>query len=149
MRIARFAAGGEVRYGVVASAGVPAEGSEIAELAGHPLGAMGSIRLTGTRYSLADVRLLAPSCPARSWRSARIMPRTRGRWAARLPDEPVIFLKPSTSVIGPADPIIRPAGLSQRVDFEGELAVVIGKIARNLRPSGPWMRSSATPAPTT
>jgi 2-keto-4-pentenoate hydratase/2-oxohepta-3-ene-1,7-dioic acid hydratase in catechol pathway len=48
------------------------------------------------------------------------------------PPEPVIFLKPSTAVIGPGDFITRPAGLSERVDFEGELAVVIGRICRDV-----------------
>jgi 2-keto-4-pentenoate hydratase/2-oxohepta-3-ene-1,7-dioic acid hydratase in catechol pathway len=154
MRIARFAAGGEVRYGVVASAGADsahgngtgapaegpeaegpeAEGSEIAELAGHPLGTMGSIRLTGTRYSLADVRLLAPIVPSKVVAIGKNYAAHAREMGGEAPDEPVIFLKPSTSVIGPADAIIRPASLSQRVDFEGELAVVIGKIARNLPP---------------
>ena len=154
MRIARFAAGGEVRYGVVAGAGAdsahgngtgtPAEGPEaegpeakepeIAELAGHPLGTMGAIRLTGTRYSLADVRLLAPIVPSKVVAIGKNYAAHAREMGGEAPDEPVIFLKPSTSVIGPDDTIIRPAALSQRVDFEGELAVVIGKIARNLPP---------------
>ena len=50
------------------------------------------------------------------------------------PDEPVIFLKPSTSVIGPGDPVARPVKLSERVDFEGELAVVIGRLCRDVPP---------------
>src|ERR1700722_8761570 len=108
MRIARFAVGGEARYGVVASAGVPAEGSEIAELAGHPLGAMGSIRLTGTRYSLADVRLLAPTAPGKGVPTAKNSAAPARQMGGEAPHEPVLFLKPSPSVIGPADPIIRP-----------------------------------------
>jgi 2-keto-4-pentenoate hydratase/2-oxohepta-3-ene-1,7-dioic acid hydratase in catechol pathway len=48
-----------------------------------------------------------------------------------VPEEPIIFLKPSTSVVGPDDPIIYPAGVD-RVDFEGELAVIVGKMARRL-----------------
>src|SRR4030095_63576 len=48
-----------------------------------------------------------------------------------VPEEPIIFLKPSTSVVGPGDPIIYPAGVD-RVDFEGELAVIVGKMARRL-----------------
>jgi 2-keto-4-pentenoate hydratase/2-oxohepta-3-ene-1,7-dioic acid hydratase in catechol pathway len=51
------------------------------------------------------------------------------------PAEPLIFLKPSTSVIGPGDPIVRPARLSQRVDFEGELAIVFGRLCRDV-PAG-------------
>ncbi|MFL6296837.1 MAG: fumarylacetoacetate hydrolase family protein, partial [Actinomycetes bacterium] len=49
------------------------------------------------------------------------------------PPEPVIFLKPSTSVVGPGDPIVRPVGVG-RVDFEGELAVIVGKLVRRLAP---------------
>jgi 2-keto-4-pentenoate hydratase/2-oxohepta-3-ene-1,7-dioic acid hydratase in catechol pathway len=48
------------------------------------------------------------------------------------PDEPVIFLKPSTSVAGPVDAIVRPVRLSKQVDFEGELAVVIGRLCREV-----------------
>jgi 2-keto-4-pentenoate hydratase/2-oxohepta-3-ene-1,7-dioic acid hydratase in catechol pathway len=47
------------------------------------------------------------------------------------PAEPVLFLKPSTSVIGPGAPIVYPA-LSRQVDYEGELAVVIGRLCRDV-----------------
>ena len=144
MRIARFAAGGEARYGVMASTGseaargngtgAPSDGHEIAELAGHPLGAMESIRFTGTRYPLADVRLLAPVVPGKVVAIGKNYAAHAREMGGEPPAEPVIFLKPSTSVVGPADAIVRPVGLSQRVDFEGELAVVIGKIARDLPP---------------
>jgi 2-keto-4-pentenoate hydratase/2-oxohepta-3-ene-1,7-dioic acid hydratase in catechol pathway len=50
---------------------------------------------------------------------------------AEVPAEPVIFLKPSTAVIGPGDPIVRP-GWVGRVDYEGELAVIVGKLVRRL-----------------
>jgi 2-keto-4-pentenoate hydratase/2-oxohepta-3-ene-1,7-dioic acid hydratase in catechol pathway len=46
-----------------------------------------------------------------------------------LPEEPILFLKPSTSVIGPGDAIVMPA-CSSRVDYEAELAIVMGKTAR-------------------
>lgn len=52
--------------------------------------------------------------------------------ATKVPDEPVIFLKPPSSLIGPGDPIVKPAGV-ERVDYEAELAVVIGR--RLKRPS--------------
>ena len=50
------------------------------------------------------------------------------------PAEPVIFLKPSTAVTGPGDPITRPVKISDRTDFEGELAVVIGRLCRDVPP---------------
>jgi 2-keto-4-pentenoate hydratase/2-oxohepta-3-ene-1,7-dioic acid hydratase in catechol pathway len=147
MRIARFAVGGEARYGVVQGPGsdsargngtgapadgAEADGAEIAELAGHPLGAMESIRFTGTRYQLADVRLLAPVVPGKVVAIGRNYAAHAQEMGNEIPAEPIIFLKPSTSVIGPSDAIVRPVSLSERVDFEGELAVVIGKIARHL-----------------
>jgi 2-keto-4-pentenoate hydratase/2-oxohepta-3-ene-1,7-dioic acid hydratase in catechol pathway len=48
------------------------------------------------------------------------------------PPEPIIFLKPSTAVCGPGDPIFRPTAISERVDFEGELAVVIGRLCNQV-----------------
>jgi 2-keto-4-pentenoate hydratase/2-oxohepta-3-ene-1,7-dioic acid hydratase in catechol pathway len=52
------------------------------------------------------------------------------------PSEPVIFMKPPTSVLAPGGTIIRPA-ISQRVDYEGELAIVIGREAKNV-PASRW-----------
>jgi 2-keto-4-pentenoate hydratase/2-oxohepta-3-ene-1,7-dioic acid hydratase in catechol pathway len=48
------------------------------------------------------------------------------------PSEPIIFLKPSTAVLAPGGTIVRPA-MSQRVDHEGELAIVIGAVGKNVR----------------
>jgi 2-keto-4-pentenoate hydratase/2-oxohepta-3-ene-1,7-dioic acid hydratase in catechol pathway len=50
----------------------------------------------------------------------------------QVPEEPLLFLKPSTAVIGPGD-LIRLLPISRRVDSEGELAVVIGRLARGVR----------------
>ncbi len=52
-----------------------------------------------------------------------------------LPNEPMLFLKPPSSVIGPADGIVYPSHMSRRVDYEGELAVVIGTRTRHVEPS--------------
>jgi 2-keto-4-pentenoate hydratase/2-oxohepta-3-ene-1,7-dioic acid hydratase in catechol pathway len=49
----------------------------------------------------------------------------------QLPDEPLLFLKPPSALIGPGQPIVRPSGY-ERVDYEGELAIVIGKRARHV-----------------
>jgi 2-keto-4-pentenoate hydratase/2-oxohepta-3-ene-1,7-dioic acid hydratase in catechol pathway len=48
-----------------------------------------------------------------------------------VPDEPLLFLKPSTAILQPGQPIVRPRGW-ERVDFEGELGVVIGKTCRRV-----------------
>src|ERR1051325_7238084 len=143
MRIARFAFGGDVHYGVVDSAGPDgtqagvvsgADGLQIAELAGHPFGAADAIRFTGVRYPVADVRLLAPVLPTKVVAIGKNYADHAREMGGEPPDEPVIFLKPSTSVTGPGDPVARPVKLSERVDFEGELAVVIGRLCRDVPP---------------
>jgi 2-keto-4-pentenoate hydratase/2-oxohepta-3-ene-1,7-dioic acid hydratase in catechol pathway len=144
MRIARFAAGDQVAYGVVDSpspagtqgngAGAAEQGLQIAELAGHPFGAADSIRFTGKRFEVADVRLLTPVVPSKVLAIGRNYAAHAKELGNEVPAEPLVFLKPSTSVSGPGDPIVRPARLSKRVDFEGELAVVIGRVSRNVPP---------------
>ncbi len=149
MRIVRFMVEGETdetnaRFGVVGnriSDGArgngfdgSAEGPVVAELAGHPLGAVESIRLTGTSYALDDVRLLIPVVPRKIVAIGRNYAAHVQEMGNEVPAEPVLFLKPPTALCHPGDAIERPADLSQRVDFEGELAVVIGKPARRITP---------------
>lgn len=55
--------------------------------------------------------------------------------AMSYPDEPILFLKATTSIAGPEDPIALPAAGSERVDYEGELAIVIGRKAKNISPA--------------
>ena len=54
-----------------------------------------------------------------------------------VPDEPLLFFKPPSSLIGDGDTIVMPA-VSKRVDFEGEIGVIMGKEARNLAASEVW-----------
>ncbi len=134
MRVARFAAGDEVSYGLVGTAREGGGGQIIAELAGHPLGGGAeSTRLTGTTYPLADVRLLAPVLPS------KVIGFGLASDAAGGPDDGlhgrVMYLKPSTAVCGPADIVRYPAELTRQVDAEGELAVVIGRLCRQVPPS--------------
>ncbi len=146
MRIARFAHGSEVGYGIVedvqpdgaagASVRPDASGLVVAELMGHPFGAGAeSVHLTGARYPLADVRLLAPVLPSKVVAIGKNYADHVAEMGGEQPPEPVLFLKPSTAVIGPREPIVYPATLSERVDFEGELAVVIGRLCRQVPPS--------------
>ncbi len=145
MRIARFAHGGDVGYGLVEDAaqdgaagtvtGADADGLVVVELLGHPFGIGDeAIRLTGSRYPLADVRLLAPVLPSKVVAIGRNYADHAAELGNEIPDDPIIFLKPSTAVVGPRDPIVYPAQLSERVDFEGELAVVIGRLCRQVPP---------------
>ncbi len=128
MRIARFTTGDEQpTYGVVGGA----DGEEVvASIVGDPLYV--GVELTGAQYSLPAVRLLAPVIP----RSKVVgIGRNYAAHAEELgndvPAVPLVFLKPNTSVVGPSDPIVYPSQ-SRDVQFEGELAVVIGRICRDL-----------------
>ncbi len=81
---------------------------------------------------LDDVRLLAPILPSKVVCLGKNYAAHAAEFGGEVPDEPLVFLKPSTSVSGPGDPIpLLP--ISHRVDYEGELAVVIGRIARGVR----------------
>jgi 2-keto-4-pentenoate hydratase/2-oxohepta-3-ene-1,7-dioic acid hydratase in catechol pathway len=127
VRIARFTTGGDPQFGVVE--GDP--GSEwIATVHGDPLYL--PIEFTGDRHRLDQVRLLAPVIP----RSKVVgIGKNYAEHAAEMgteaPAEPLLFLKPNTAVIGPGDPIVHPTQ-SGEVHYEGELAVVIGRICRDV-----------------
>ena len=131
MRIARFAKGDGVAYGVVE--GEPGQTQTIAELHGHPFGIDPSgVRFTGQRYPLAEVRLLAPVLPSKVMGVGKNYAEHVREMGAEPPAEPVLFLKPSTSVTGPSDRIAYPVKLTDRVDYEGELAVIIGRLCREV-----------------
>ncbi|NPC95600.1 fumarylacetoacetate hydrolase family protein [Nocardioides sp. zg-DK7169] len=134
MRIARFTTGEDPLYGVVSGElddfGQPSEDSVVVALAGDPLYV--GVKPLEQEYRLADVRLLAPVLP----RSKVIgIGRNYAAHAAELgnelPTEPLMFLKPNTSVIGPGEAIQRPAQCED-LHYEGELAVVIGRICRDV-----------------
>ena len=132
MRIARFAKGDGVAYGVVE--GESGQPQTIAELHGHPFGIDPSgTRFTGDRYPLAEVRLLAPVLPSKVVAVGKnYAEHVKEMGDTEPPGEPVLFLKPSTSVTGPGDRIAYPVKLTDRVDHEGELAVVIGRLCRDV-----------------
>lgn len=87
---------------------------------------------TGEEIPLDDVRLLAPVLPSKVVAVGRNYAAHAAEFGGEVPEEPLIFLKPSTAVSGPGDPIPLPP-ISRRVDFEGELVVVLGRLARNIR----------------
>src|SRR5581483_11653796 len=76
---------------------------------------------TGEEVPLDDVRLLAPVLPSKVVGVGRNYPTHAAELGNEVPEEPLVFLKPSTSVSGPGDPIPMPP-ISARVDYEGELA---------------------------
>ncbi|WP_326644010.1 fumarylacetoacetate hydrolase family protein [Streptosporangium sp. NBC_01755] len=126
MRIARFSTGDGVGFGVVE--GGPGE-EFVSAISGHPFG---PIQFTGERYSLSQVRLVAPMLPSKVVAIGKNYADHAHEMGGEVPDEPLVFLKPSTSVIGSGEAIAYPTTLSQRVDYEGELAVVIGRLCREV-----------------
>ncbi|OYO05604.1 fumarylacetoacetate hydrolase family protein [Enemella evansiae] len=131
MRVARFSVGGDPRYGIVELAEDNGPHPDtIGVISGDPL-AM-AVQFTGERVPLAEARLLAPVIP----RSKVVaVGRNYAAHAAELgnevPETPLTFFKPNTAVIGPNEPIIYPS-FSEQVSFEGELAVVIGRICKEV-----------------
>jgi 2-keto-4-pentenoate hydratase/2-oxohepta-3-ene-1,7-dioic acid hydratase in catechol pathway len=127
MRIARFTPPKEVSasplFGVVS-------GDDIEILAGDPL--YSGITKSGEKISLDEVKLLAPVIP----RSKVVCVGKNYADHAKemdsaVPEQPIIFIKPNTSIIGPDDAIVWPA-MSKKVDHEAELAIVIGKICKDV-----------------
>ena len=132
MRIARFAvAGGDPRFGIVELEADEGQFPDtIAVIDGDPLA--GPVNYTGERIALDDARLLAPVIPrSKILAVGKNYAAHAAEFDGEVPPEPLIFMKPNTSVIGPDDVIVRPQ-LSHNVHFEGELAVVIGRFCRKV-----------------
>lgn len=87
---------------------------------------------TGPKWPLAQVQFLPPVAPSKIVCVGRNYREHAKELGNEAPKEPLIFLKPPSAIIAPEEPIVLPP-LSERVDYEGELAVVIGRRCRNLR----------------
>jgi len=124
MRIARYEIGGDVRFGRID----PAAGT-VHDLAGPPFEA---IRQTGAAHRLDAVRLLAPVSPGKIVAVGLNYKDHAKEVGMVIPDEPLLFLKAPTAVIGPDADIVYPPQ-SRRVDYEAELAVVIARKAKNVK----------------
>jgi 2-keto-4-pentenoate hydratase/2-oxohepta-3-ene-1,7-dioic acid hydratase in catechol pathway len=125
VKIARFSSKGEdPRYGIL-------DERALVVLAGDPM--YQGFETTGERVPLSEVKLLAPVIPRSKVIGVGL---NYAEHAAEMDDvssdDPVVFLKPNTSVIGPDEPIRLPEGIG-RVDHEGELAIVIGSLAKNVK----------------
>jgi len=128
VRIVRFAAQGKVKYGRL-------EDNIIHCFRGSPFthfkGPGSSFTFGGSTYELDEVRLLAPCTPSKIVCLGLNYRSHAEETKLPIPSGPLIFLKPSTAVIGPDDEIILPRS-SRRVDYEGELGVVIGRKAKDV-----------------
>ncbi|WP_166987547.1 fumarylacetoacetate hydrolase family protein [Canibacter zhoujuaniae] len=135
MKIVRFSKEQKIAFGVVDEA---ENGDlEVVELAGDPLG--GKFETTGTRYGFGQIRVLSPVVPMSKVIGVgknyvahqQEMQDITGATSASGAFEPLLFLKPNTSVIGPGDPIVLPQ-VSSNVQVEAELAVVIGAVGKHV-----------------
>ncbi len=130
MRIVRFSAIQDAGFGTDPHYGVVNDNDQILVLKGDPL--FGGIVPSESKIALSEVRLLAPVLP----RSKVVcVGKNYADHAAEMnsvvPEEPIIFLKPNTSVVGPGDLIQWPR-MSERVDHEVELAIVISRICKDV-----------------
>lgn len=124
MRIARYRHDGDVSYGIV-------DGEVVRQIAGTPFPTVEGIEVTGTEVHIDDVALLAPVLPTKIIAVAKNYVDHAAEMGGTVPSEPMIFLKPSTAVIGPEAVITLPEQ-SQNVEHEAELAVVIGRLCKDV-----------------
>ncbi len=124
MRLVRFRVEGRSAYGILRD-------DAIEELSGD---IFGDIEPLKKFHSLARVKLLAPCIPSKII-AVGLNYRDHAReMGFSIPENPILFLKPPTAVIGPADPIRYPA-MSRQVDYEAELGIVISARASNISPA--------------
>ncbi len=123
MKYVRYITDGQESYGVL-------EGEIVCRIEGD---IFGDWNVTEDRVRLEDVRLLAPCKPSKIVAVGINYRDHASEMNHDLPVDPILFLKPSTAVIGPEDTVIRPE-MSAQVDFEAEMGLVIGKLTRNVEP---------------
>jgi 2-keto-4-pentenoate hydratase/2-oxohepta-3-ene-1,7-dioic acid hydratase in catechol pathway len=128
MRLARVAHPAGVAFVVIDGPSDSEDDLVAKEIVDHPFG---TPEYTGREWPLGQTRLLAPILPSKVIAIGRNYAEHAAELGNAVPDEPLIFLKPSTSVIGPGAPILLPPS-SSRVEFEGELAVVISRPCRDV-----------------
>lgn len=124
-RFVRFAHQGQPRYGVVDEA-------QIALIDPHPFGRW---ERTGDTVELAGLKLLAPVIPTKVVCVGRNYADHAAEMGGDVPAEPLLFLKPSSAVIGPGEPIVYPTGMTEEVHHEAELAVVVGRTLARATPA--------------
>jgi 2-keto-4-pentenoate hydratase/2-oxohepta-3-ene-1,7-dioic acid hydratase in catechol pathway len=122
VKVARFSNGAEPRFGIV-------DGPELVVLKGHPL--VAGYQTTGERIPLKEVKLLAPTIPSKIVCIGKNFADHAAEIGEEVTEEPLIFFKPSSAIIGHGDAIVMPPQ-SKQVELEAELCLVIGKLAKNV-----------------
>ncbi|WFR74199.1 fumarylacetoacetate hydrolase family protein [Prescottella defluvii] len=125
MRLGRIASPDGVAFVSIEGEGDAQTAKEIAE---HPFG---TPTFTGRSWPLADVRLLAPILASKVICVGKNYAAHAAEMGGEAPEDPVIFIKPNTSIVGPGAPIVLPPS-SNEVHYEGELAVVIGRPCKDV-----------------
>ncbi len=127
MKIVRYLYNGSISYGII-------EGDRLQAYYGSPFDTLSAAQFkpAGARLNLSEIRLLAPCQPSKIVCLGLNYKPHGDELKMKLPELPLLFLKPSTAVIGPDENIILPPD-SERIDYECELAVVIGRKARNVK----------------
>jgi 2-keto-4-pentenoate hydratase/2-oxohepta-3-ene-1,7-dioic acid hydratase in catechol pathway len=122
VKVARFSNGAEPRFGIV-------DGPELVVLKGHPL--VAGYQTTGERIPLKELKLLAPTIPSKIVCIGKNFADHAAEIGEDITEEPLIFFKPSSAIIGHGDAIVIPPQ-SKQVELEAELCLVIGKLAKNV-----------------
>ena len=121
MKIARVSFKDEVHFGVV-------EGSSVEFLVGEPFS---NLEYSGKSAPLSEVKILAPVTPSKVVCIGLNYSAHAAEIAQDVQDEPLMFFKPSSSIIATGETIVLPSQ-SDQVELEVELAIVIGKVAKNI-----------------
>jgi 2-keto-4-pentenoate hydratase/2-oxohepta-3-ene-1,7-dioic acid hydratase in catechol pathway len=124
LKIPRFEKTGKISWGVLD----PGSG-EIREIRGRPFD---GIRFTGNRYRLPEIRLLAPVVPSKIVAVGLNYKDHAREMGKKIPEEPLLFLKAPSALNHPGGDVVYPPA-AQRLDYEAELAVVIGRVAKNVK----------------
>lgn len=125
MRLGRIASPDGVAFVSIEGEGDSQVAKEIAE---HPFG---TPTFTGRSWPLADVRLLAPILASKVVAVGKNYAAHVAEMGGDAPKDPVIFIKPNTSIVGPGAGIVLPPS-SNEVHYEGELAIVIGRPCKDV-----------------
>jgi len=126
MRLARFSAGGTVHFAVMENDVVSVISVE--DFFSGGLGETDRIEF----FKVEDISILAPVLPSKIVAIGLNYRAHAAEFNQEIPEEPLFFMKPSTAVIGPGENIVYPKHMSHRVDYEGELALVIGAEAKDI-----------------
>ena len=130
MRVVRFTPQPDAGLGTDPLFGILEEDNQISIISGDPI--YHGIQKTAARVELTKVRLLAPVIPrSKIVCVGKNYADHAAEMGSEVPTEPIIFLKPNTSVIGPGDTIVWPA-MAPSIDYEAELAIVIGRVCKEV-----------------